>query len=121
MKQSLDESVYAYKDRMLQEASVVRGKITTGFAKQFVKKTEKCANQSDAAERKRMENNAYDKFVATCYLSGCDRERYQSLIDDLRSQYSRDLDQYPETIEKAMTLLSKHRSDKRNMSYARCR
>ena len=80
MKQSTDESVYAYKDRMLQEASVVKGKIGTDFAKQFVKKTEKYANQSDAAEQKKMENNAYDKFVATCYLRGCDQERYQSLI-----------------------------------------
>ena len=112
MKQGSEETLYAYKDRMNQEASSVKAKLGVYSLSAFVKTTDEYKNAS-ATDQTNLENNAFDYLVAMCYIRGCDRQKYQSLVDDLRSQYTRDNDQYPRNIDKAMTLLSKHRHDNR--------
>ena len=78
----------------------------------FVQKTDAyLALGNNVTAKGKMEAAVWDKLKAMTYIKGSDRTRYQSLIDDLRSQYTRGNDQYPETVDRAMTLLSKHRPD----------
>jgi hypothetical protein len=112
MKQNQGESLYAYKDRIDQEAGAVKAKLGANVLAPFVQSTDKYKKASQTEQQKQVDS-AFEVFISTCYLRGCDRDRYQSLIDDLRSQYTRDNDQYPQTVDKAMTLLSKHRHDNR--------
>ena len=111
MKQAPNESLYEYKDRFRQEESTIKAKLGSDFLETFIKKTDKYVQEKDVKVQAEMVDGALDSFTAMCYVRGCNREKYQSLVDDLRSQYARGLDQYPTSVEKAMTLLSKHRPD----------
>ncbi|KAL3932735.1 MAG: hypothetical protein SGBAC_010712 [Bacillariaceae sp.] len=112
MKQASHETLYAYKDRFCQESSM-KVKLGNDVLKYLVKSTEKYANETDSKVKQEMVDGAMDQFTAMCYLRGCDHEQYQSLMDNLRSQYTGGNDQYPETVDKAMTILSKNRIDNR--------
>ena len=119
IRQAQGESLYEYKDRVNQAASAVKAKLGTEIFTGFMRSTERYKNEKDTKAKRAMEENAFEEFTTMCYLRGCDRDKYQSLIDDLRSQYTRENDQYPRTMEKAMTLLSKHRHDNRKNGVTR--
>ncbi|KAL3936840.1 MAG: hypothetical protein SGBAC_007929 [Bacillariaceae sp.] len=115
MKQASHETLYAYKARFRQEESSMKAKLGNDVLKHFVTSTERYATETDIKEKQKMVGGAMNRFTAMCYLRGCDRYRYQSLVDDLRSQYTRGNDQYPETIDKAMTLLRTRMEMEKNM------
>ena len=52
-----------------------------------------------------------DYLEEMCYLSGCNTCEYELHIDDHRTQYAMENDQYPGTVEKAMTMPNKNRYD----------
>jgi len=57
------------------------------------------------------DETAAEHFFAYKYLVNADKNKYGSLLDDLRSQYSRGTDQFPRTLEGATNLLSEHKLD----------
>ena len=54
-----------------------------------------------------------NKSIAFAFLKGAQRDRYGNLAFELRSQYAREINQYPKTLNQAFRLLSTHKKKKR--------
>ena len=54
-----------------------------------------------------------NKFIAFAFLKGAQRDMYGNLAFHLRSQYAREINQYPKTLNQALRLLSTHEDEKK--------
>ena len=60
-----------------------------------------------------------NKCIAIAFLKGANYERYSRLLYDLKSQFSRNMNQYPTTLEQAYHLLSVHEGKHKKFKQAR--
>ncbi len=62
----------------------------------------------DATSFKKHMATVKEKSVAFMFLKGAKKDRYGTLMYDLKSQYARGVDHYPMTLSQALQLLSTH-------------
>ncbi len=68
------------------------------------------------AERKKAEEDARESTKAALLISGTDKNRFRKLKDKLANNYLLGLDQYPDTLEKAMRIIGNYQVTKYNRS-----
>jgi Zinc knuckle len=64
---------------------------------------------SDADDDKK---KARDKLLAMFFLAGADKKRFGKLVEDLNNAYLSGKDNYPESIESTLTLLTHYQDHK---------
>ena len=58
-----------------------------------------------------------NKAIAFVFLKGALRDRYGNLAYDIKSQYAREINQYPKTLNQAFRLLSTHEKKNKEQKY----
>jgi hypothetical protein len=61
-----------------------------------------------------VEEHAHGNFLATTFLMEAERSRFGKLLENLENQYLQGIDNYPQTLSSAYTLLTNWRYDHRN-------
>jgi hypothetical protein len=59
---------------------------------------------ASVAEREASSNTAREKFLAMSFLYAVDKFRYGKLLDELENEFTKGVDHYPDTLNKAYTL-----------------
>jgi len=70
-----------------------------------------------AAERRAAEEETSESVKAALLISGADKRRYGKLKDELANNYLLGTDQYPDTLDKAVRILSNYQTTKSNMPF----
>ena len=70
-----------------------------------------------AAERRVAEEEANESVKAALLISGADKQRYGKLKDKLANNYLLGTNQYPDTLDKAVRILSNYQMMKSNMAF----
>ena len=70
-----------------------------------------------AAERRAAEEEANESVKAALLISGADKRRYGKLKDELANNYLLGTNQYPDTLDKAVCILSNYQTTKSNMPF----
>ena len=65
----------------------------------------------DATKNVALMDEAYEEFVAYTFLDGADKSKYGKMMETLEGQYSFKQNQYPKTLEDAITALKAHKFD----------
>ncbi len=72
-----------------------------------------------AAERRAAEEEANESVKVALLISGADKRRYGKLKDELANNYLLGIDQYPDTLDKAVRILSNYQTTRSNMPFRR--
>ena len=105
------ESVTSYMKRFKTVRDVMTKHTGTEFLESFIKQSKRYKDEPDAKKQQEMIDGAFEKWMAYLLLENSDQAKYGSLLRNLRSQYSMEHDQYPDTFERAVTMLSEHPID----------
>jgi len=70
-----------------------------------------------AAERRAAEEETNESVKAALLISGADKQRYGKLKDELANKYLLGTDQYPDTLDKAVCILSDYQTTKSRMPF----
>ncbi len=70
-----------------------------------------------AAERRAAEEEANESVKAALLISGADKRRYGKLKDEVANNYLLGTDQYPDTLDKAVRILSNYQTTKSYMPF----
>jgi hypothetical protein len=111
IKQGDSEALLDYVKRFKQQRDVMKSFLGRSILDDFLAHREDYKNETDKTKKSEMKNEAEGKWYAWLLLNGSDKNRYGTLLKELASQYARDTDQYPKTIETATDMLSTHRWD----------
>jgi len=101
MNQGTSESVTNYHKRFLASTQVIEA-----MWGMFVP-TRLVAGDTDDDKK-----NARDKLLAMFFLAGADKKRFGKLVEDLNNAYLSGKDNYPESIESTLTLLTHYQDHK---------
>ena len=75
------------------------------------------AGNITAAERRAAEEETSESVKAALLISGADKRRYGKLKDELANNYLLGTNQYPDTLDKAVRILSNYQTTKSNMPF----
>ena len=65
----------------------------------------------DTIQQKLSQEIAFEQFLAFTYLVNSDKNKYGSLLNNLKQQQSLKHDQYPKTVSDALNVLNNHKLD----------
>ena len=68
-------------------------------------------NKNNKISVRRIQETAFEQFLAYIYLENSDKSKYGSLLNNLKQQQSLKHDQYPKTIVDALNVLNNHQYD----------
>jgi hypothetical protein len=110
VKQHDHESLMDYVKRFKQLRDVAVSHLGTEFLDKFVSQ-QSFYLEAKPSDRSKIEDEAYEQFMAYLLIRGADPNKYGSMQKNLASQFSLGNDQYPKTIVLATDALSQHRID----------
>jgi len=101
------------------EAFGVSPGIHRGLVEGLLNEPRRVANPGNitAAERRVAEEEANESVKAALLISGADIQRYGKLKDKLANNYLLGTNQYPDTLDKAVRILSNYQTTKSNMPF----
>jgi hypothetical protein len=101
------------------EAFGVSPGIHRGLVEGLLNEPRQVANPGNitAAERRVAEEEANESVKAALLISGADKRRYGKLKDKLANNYLLGTNQYPDTLDKAVRILSNDQTTKSNMPF----
>jgi len=108
MKQGESEPLIHFKDRFMRQGELMKNQHGDSWFKEFAIKTQAYGKITDSNEKTIFTDNIYEAILSTGMLYNSDRARSKPLIDDLKSDYAKDIDNYPRTIEKTQNMLKLH-------------
>ena len=111
IKQRDDEPLMDYIKRFKQMRDVFIANFGTAMYDAWVENQEMYRDATDAAAKKALKDNAMEEWTAYMVVRTCDSNKYGSVMQTFKSQYSYGTDQYPRTIMAATDALSKHPFD----------
>ena len=119
-KDTIDE--YGRNFRSLWDTVVAFGGspgIHRGLVEGLLNEPGRVANPGNitAAERRAGEEETSESVKAALLISGADKRRYGKLKDELANNYLLGTDQYPDTLDKAVRILSNYQTTKSNMPF----
>ena len=104
--EALLEYVKRFKQCRNAMKNYAKKNIVYGF---LVENTDDYKKATSDAERKRLREEEFDKYMAYLLLKGSDQSKYNSLYRGLTSQYALGNNQYPKDIQAATDILSSHK------------
>mgnify|MGYP002176679840 FL=1 len=113
IRQMENEGLLEYVKRFKESRDIMKTHIGTDILDKFVENTKDYQDESDAAIRKLMKDQAFGKWMAYLLIRSSDQGKYGSLMTGLVSQFSMENNQYPKTIRAATDILSNHKHDRR--------
>ena len=111
IKQYEGEALLEYVKRFKQCRDAMKNYAKKNIVYGFVENTDDYKQATSEAERKRLREEEFDKYMAYLLLKGSDQSKYNSLCRGLASQYALGNNQYPKDIQAATDILSSHRFD----------
>jgi hypothetical protein len=100
-----------YIKRFKQMRDVFVANFGTAMFDAWVEKQEQYKKASTDDEKEKLKENAMEEWTAYMVIRGCDKNKYGTVSETFRSQYSYGTDQYPRTIIAATDALAKHKFD----------
>jgi Zinc knuckle len=83
------------------------------FLKKFIENTREYQEEIDVDKQNAMYDTAYPRWTAYMLTKNSDQGKYGSLMTGLTTQYSMGVNMYPESVVKAIDILTNHRFDKK--------
>ena len=111
IKQYEGEALLEYVKRFKQCRDAMKNYAKKNIVYGFVENTDDYKQATSEAERKRLREEEFDKYMAYLLLKGSDQSKYNSLCRGLASQYALGNNQYPKDIQAATDFLSSHKFD----------
>ena len=106
-----DEQLLDYVKRFKQLRDVAVSYIGTDVLKEFIENSKDYTTERNGTKKKKMKEEAFDRWMAYLLIHGSDQDKYGSLINNFVAQFSLGHDQYPVTIQAATDALSNHKWD----------
>jgi hypothetical protein len=83
------------------------------FLKKFIENTREYQEETDIDKQNAMYDIAYPRWTAYMLMKNSDQGKNGSLMTGLTTQYSMGVNMYPESVVKAIDILTNHRFDKK--------
>ncbi|CAJ1947493.1 unnamed protein product, partial [Cylindrotheca closterium] len=101
MKQGTTENLMHFKERFLRQAEVLQDLYDVAWFRHFAVKTKAYAAiaSTDTAAQNKFKDDIFEAVLATGFLFNCDQTRTAPLMLDLQTNYCREVDSYPKTID----------------------
>ena len=111
IKQFENESLLDYVKRFKHFRDVLKGFVGTNILDHFSTTLKTYKSAGTDADKQAIKDEMFGAWMAHLFLYCADKSKYGSVLTDLRSQYSKETDQYPRTLSKAIDVLSNHQFD----------
>ena len=118
IRQGKTESLYNYKERFKRQFEVVGDMMGEDWYKPFTRTTKEYINITDVEEGTKYSDGATERMMAVGLICNSDRSRTEDFVKDLRKNYSRNVNQYPENIGEANNMLNLHLESKKSEAKA---
>ena len=105
------DSLHDYTKVYKQEVDVIKACVPDTLLNKFLEST-KGYQDAGSNKKKKMKDEALDRWIAYVYLKNSDQDKYGSVLKGLQSQFSLENDQYPADLAAAIDVLSNHPFDK---------
>jgi hypothetical protein len=111
IKQFENESLLDYIKRFKHFRDVLKGFVGTNLLDHFSTTLKDYKSAADDAAKQAIKEEMFEAWMAYLLLYCADKNKYGSILTDLRSQYSKETDQYPRKLSRAIDMLSTHQFD----------
>ena len=113
IKQHENEAAAEFLKRFKQECDGVKNALGTHMLDDFVANTEVYQQAATDVEKKKLQDDAWERWRAYLFIHSADQAKYGSLKKKLTSDFSLGNDLYPKTLAEAGDALANHKIDQR--------
>jgi hypothetical protein len=110
-KQKEGESLQDYTKRFRVNRDVLMSHVGGPIVLTKIVEAMPSYNEADEEKLEKLQEQAYNQFLAYLYLDNADKSKYGSILTGLNTQQSLGNNQYPKTITESNNVLSNHRFD----------
>ena len=111
IKQYEKESLLDYSKRFKQVNDIFISHVGNDILDKFTEHLPEYKNASDQATKDELKRKSFKKWMAYLIIKNSDQNKYGSLTNNLSSQFSMKVNQYPDTVTEAIDILNNHKFD----------
>ena len=111
IKQYEKESLLDYSKRFKQANDIFLSHVGNDILDKFTEDLREYKIASDQATKDELNRKSFKKWMAYLIIKNSDQSKYGSLTNNLSSQFSMKINQYPDTVTEAIDILNNHKFD----------
>ena len=111
IKQYEKESLLDYSKRFKQANDIFVSHVGNDILDKFTEHLPEYKNANDQATKDELKKKSFKKWMAFLIIKNSDQNKYGSLTNNLNSQFSMKVNQYPDTVTEAIDILNNHKFD----------
>ncbi len=111
IKQYESETLIDYTKHFKQARDIYESHIGKDILDTFVTHTKEYKESTTTLEKEALKAGAFSKWMGYIFIHNSDPKRYGSLVTNLSSQFSMEVNQYPKTVNIAVDILNQHKYD----------
>ena len=111
VKQTPDDTLIEYKAKLKQAKEVFEAQFSKSVFDEFVKNTPEYKKAFNVQAEKKLTDQGMERFFGVLTIRNACSKRYGSFQENLKSSFSLNRDEYPDSLDSAIDLLNNQKWD----------